>query len=127
MSGQRSGFALNEVMVAILLMAAALFVLLSAFPLAARASREAALHGVASHLLQTEMERMRALGYANMASQTKTYTMTVTGNGTAQSVPYTSTVTVSENPTNRKLLRVVVSWTADPGGALEADTYVANI
>ncbi|HXE71831.1 MAG TPA: hypothetical protein VNO81_04140 [Candidatus Nitrosotenuis sp.] len=107
----RTGYSLIELMMGMGIFASAFLLLMGAFPTSASALHQAQSYMVASHLAEEEMAGIADRPFDQIASATRSVSMTSTNQGSQQTLTYTVQTTVTQPATYLKRVQVVVSWT----------------
>jgi prepilin-type N-terminal cleavage/methylation domain-containing protein len=123
-----AGFTLVEILVATVLMAVALIVIASMFPIGRLSQRKAQYLAVASSIAHDEIEALRATKFDNIKVQTTSATDARLPDGNT----VTTEVTYFPTPADRELkqVKVVVQWPGGAvpwlGGRVEHETLIAK-
>lgn len=106
----RGGFSLVEVQVALVMFAAFFLLVVSVWPVNARAARLGRDYMLAAHIAEREMEQCLLQGFSTVASRDGTSTVATSSNGVDVNIDFTWHVVVSDIDADTRSVVVRVEW-----------------
>lgn len=106
----RGGFSLVEVQVALVMFSAFFLLVMSVWPVHARAARLGRDYMLAAHIAEREMEQCLLAGFSAVASRSGTSTVATASNGVDLSVDFAYQVVVSDVDADTRSVVVTVEW-----------------